>query len=73
MLTNILTQDKDFGFKYVVLRIKKFSDSEKILIQIIDMSDKILYNKVKAEKSFLALINAAVSHELRNPLSSLIG
>jgi signal transduction histidine kinase len=37
------------------------------------MSDKILYSEVKAEKSFLALINAAVSHELRNPLSSLIG
>ena len=37
------------------------------------MSDKMLYNEVKAEKSFLTLINAAISHELRNPLSSLIG
>ena len=37
------------------------------------MSDKILYNEVKAEQTFLTLINAAVSHELRNPLSSLIG
>jgi len=33
----------------------------------------MLYNEVKAEKSFLTLINAAVSHELRNPLNSLIG
>ena len=33
----------------------------------------MLYNEVKAEKSFLTLINAAVSHELRNPLMSLIG
>jgi signal transduction histidine kinase len=32
----------------------------------------MLYNEVKAEQEFLTLINAAVSHELRNPLSSLI-
>jgi signal transduction histidine kinase len=37
------------------------------------MSDKMLYNEVKAEQSFLTLINATVSHELRNPLASLIG
>lgn len=28
---------------------------------------------MKAEQQFLSLINATVSHELRNPLSSLIG
>jgi len=39
---------------------------------MIDVSDKILYNEVKAEKQFLTLINATVSHELRNPLNSLI-
>lgn len=33
----------------------------------------MLYSEVKAEQSFLTLINAAVSHELRNPLTSLIG
>lgn len=43
------------------------------MLQIIDMSDKMLYNEVKAEQSFLTLINATVSHELRNPLASLIG
>jgi K+-sensing histidine kinase KdpD len=37
------------------------------------MSDKMLYNEVKAEQSFMTLINATVSHELRNPLASLIG
>ena len=37
------------------------------------MSDKILYNEAKAEQSFLTLINAAISHELRNPLNSLVG
>lgn len=42
------------------------------LIQIINISDKILYNEVKAENFFATLINAAISHELRNPLNSLI-
>ena len=37
------------------------------------MSDKILYNESKAEQSFITLINAAISHELRNPLNSLVG
>jgi signal transduction histidine kinase len=37
------------------------------------MSDQILYNEVKAEKSYLSIINAAFSHELRNPLNSLTG
>ena len=37
------------------------------------MSDKMLYNEFKAREQFLSLINAAVSHELRNPLNSLIG
>ena len=37
------------------------------------MSDKMLYNEFKAREQFITLINAAVSHELRNPLNSLIG
>jgi signal transduction histidine kinase len=52
---------------------KKQKKDNKILIQIIDVSDKMLYNHIKVEQNFLELINAAVSHELRNPLSSLIG
>ena len=43
------------------------------MLSIINVSDKMLYNDAKAEKSFLTLINATVSHELRNPLNSLIG
>ena len=62
--------------KYVQLSIKQIihkDDGLSQLIQILDISDKILYTEVKSEHSFLELINAAVSHELRNPLSSLIG
>ena len=40
---------------------------------MIDISDKMLYNDAKAEQQFLEMINGAVSHELRNPLNSMIG
>ena len=42
------------------------------MIQLIDISQKILYDEMKAEKTLLTLITATVSHELRNPLYSLI-
>ena len=42
------------------------------MLQIIDVSHGIMYDQQKAENSFLAMINACVSHELRNPLNSII-
>ena len=36
------------------------------------MSHKLLYDDIKAEYKFHSLINATVSHELRNPLNSMI-
>ena len=56
---------------------KKFSnkqqDSKRMILQIIDVSDKLLFNDMKAEYQFHSMINATVSHELRNPLNFLIG
>jgi signal transduction histidine kinase len=73
-------EDEETRFKYIQLKIKSIVTGKKIegseiskLIQLVDISDKILYIEVKAEHSFLEMINAAVSHELRNPLNSLIG
>lgn len=42
------------------------------MIQILDVSDKILNNEMKFQQKILELINATVSHELRNPLNSLM-
>lgn len=60
--------------RYVQIKLKKFhmNHQEKQMLQIIDVSASILYDQQKAENSFLALINACVSHELRNPLNSII-
>ena len=41
------------------------------VLKIIDISKDILYEKIKGEKRLLALINATVSHEMRNPINSL--
>jgi signal transduction histidine kinase len=43
------------------------------MVQIIDLSQKILFDKMQAEILFHSMITAAVSHELRNPLNSMIG
>lgn len=42
------------------------------MLQIINISDSILYSQSKVENQFLGLINACVSHEMRNPLNSII-
>jgi signal transduction histidine kinase len=41
------------------------------VLQIIDISKDIMYNIANGEKKLLALINATVSHEMRNPLNSI--
>lgn len=38
---------------------------------MIDVTKEVLYNKANGEKKLLALINATVSHEMRNPINSI--
>jgi signal transduction histidine kinase len=42
------------------------------MLQFIDISTSILYDMEKANNSVLSMINACVSHEMRNPLNSII-
>ena len=41
------------------------------VLQIIDISQKILYEMAVGEKRLLTLINATVSHDMRNPTNSI--
>jgi len=41
------------------------------MIQMNDVSKDVLYNKEKNQNELLSLINATVSHEMRNPLNSI--
>lgn len=71
------------NFHYVHLKLSMLDDqsdhpwilhqpTRKTILQIIDVSDKLLYDEIKAEYEFHSMINATVSHELRNPLNSMI-
>ncbi len=40
-------------------------------MQFIDVTTEILYKESQDEKVVLSLVNACVSHELRNPLNSI--
>ena len=41
------------------------------MLSLIDISKSIMYEDVTAQNEFLAITNATVSHELRNPLQSI--
>lgn len=41
------------------------------VLQIIDVSEKILYEMAVGEKRMFSLINATVSHDMRNPINSI--
>lgn len=40
--------------------------------QFIDISAKIFYDEIKAQEEFMSLITSTISHEMRNPLNSII-
>jgi signal transduction histidine kinase len=72
MYFEVVTKDKEVGASqnFVQFRKKlyKKGNEQRIMLQIIDVSNQILYEQVYAENEFLAITNATVSHELRNPL-----
>lgn len=46
--------------------------SNQIMLSIVDISQKILFDNKKAENEMLTLINSTISHEMRNPLNAII-
>ena len=42
-----------------------------IMLQIIDVSSSILFDKSKTQNQFLSIIYATVSNEMRNPMNSI--
>ena len=63
-------------FKFIQIKksyIKSFDGNiDRVMLCFIDISQKILYDTSKAEGEFLSLINSTISHEMRNPLNSII-
>ena len=59
--------------KYVQIKrqLLVVDDQNMQVLQIIDISKDIMYNVASGEKKLIELINATVSHEMRNPLNSI--
>ena len=45
---------------------------ERYTIQLIDISSSIFYDDIKAQEDYMSLINSSISHEMQNPLNSII-
>ena len=70
--------DEEYIPKFKFIQIKKSyikaneRNDDRVMLCFIDISQKILYDTSKAEGEFLSLINSTISHEMRNPLNSII-
>lgn len=45
--------------------------SKNYVLQVFDVSQKILLDSANIEKRLMSLINATVSHEMRNPINAI--
>ena len=62
------------NLRYIQLKSKEFYTNGKKMkmVQILDVTPHMLYSEYKARIEFTSMINACVSHELRNPLNSIV-
>eukprot|EP00356_Strombidium_inclinatum_P012592 CAMPEP_0170486774 /NCGR_PEP_ID=MMETSP0208-20121228/5699_1 /TAXON_ID=197538 /ORGANISM="Strombidium inclinatum, Strain S3" /LENGTH=172 /DNA_ID=CAMNT_0010760813 /DNA_START=1784 /DNA_END=2302 /DNA_ORIENTATION=+ len=63
------------GFHFCLVKVLKIAEegkeAEQRVVQIIDISERIINDNMNIEKKYLSYINATVSHEMRNPLNSI--
>lgn len=77
VLSNIIFKvklGKSSILKYMTMRAKVYTHNGKEIkiIQISDVTSQIEYMEIKAQTEFSSLLNTIMSHELRNPLNSII-
>ena len=75
MILKVETTDEPIKeeLKYVQIRREKIQTwfKKHEVIQMIDVSQQILYEMAVGEKRLFSIINATVSHEMRNPTNSI--
>ena len=69
--------DVEFIPKFKFIQFKKSevqsnNGKQKVMLSFNDISEKLLYDNKKAEGEFSSLINSTISHEMKNPLNSII-
>ena len=62
-------QDKYYQIKASKIQIENQSS---IMLKIIDITVEVMLNKQKTHNKLLSVINSTVSHEIRNPLNSIV-
>lgn len=71
-----IDEDNIPTFKFITFKVSyikdKTSKDDQIMLCFSDISQKILADTNKAEGELLSLINSTISHEMRNPLNSII-
>ena len=79
-INNLLKVDDEFrlvkGFHFFQIKCQRMSKSKtgskaKYLIQLIDVTKKVLLEGTSLEKQQMTILNSTVSHEMRNPLNSI--
>jgi len=57
----------------VIIKVQDYQGevSKQKIVQINDVSAHVMFNIAQGEKQLLSLINATVSHEMRNPINSI--
>jgi len=63
-----LFTNKELLFVQIISTDYTLYEEPATMIQLVNISANILYDMQKADNKFLQLINACISHELRNPL-----
>ena len=70
----MITEMNGSNFRFV--RIKKQEYQRKgatnCMIQVHDISKSIMFDQIQNEKQLYEIINATVSHEMRNPINSMV-
>ena len=70
----VFSQEYFQAEKYFMIKINRLvgENENEVMISILDTSHEILCNQEKAHNELLTMINATVSHELRNPLNAIV-
>ena len=48
-----------------------YNEGTMTMVQLVEITDSILFNETRERNELLSMINATVSHEMRNPLNAI--
>ena len=64
-------QAQDFKFIRVKRQVVADDEGRRVALQLIEESPNVLYNAERAEKTVQSMVNATVSHDIRNPVNAI--